>query len=224
MRKETNTPLSRGLRHPGHTGRSDPGLDHPREQGPGLDHLGLPWRSKGRAEGDQHRLEPWIGASGAHGEKRPRIGSSKEAGPRTGSSRAAKEKQRLCERRPTPPRAVDWSIQGTWGEATQDWIIQGSRAQDWIIQGCHGEAKAVRKETNTALSPRLEHPGHTGRSDRGLDRPGEHGPGLDHLGLPWRSKGRGEGDQHRPEHRIGASRAHAEQLPRIGLQQKQGPV
>ena len=133
------------------------------------------------------------------------------------------EKQRLRGRRPTPPRAVDWSIQGTQREATQDRIIQGSMAQDWIIQGCHGEAKAVQKETNTALSPGLEHPGHTGRSDPGLDHPGKQGPGLDHLGLPWRSKGRAEGGQHCPEPWIGASKAHGEKRPRIGSSTGAGP-
>ena len=56
---------------------------------------------------------------------------------------------------------------GTRGEGTRDWIIKGSKAQDWIIQGSHEEAKAVKKETNAALGPGLEHPGHTGRSDPG---------------------------------------------------------
>ena len=83
-----------------------------------------------------------------------------------------------------PPWALDWSIQGTRAEVTHDWIIHGSRAQDWIIQGSHEEAKAVKKETNAALSPGLEHPRHTGRSDPGLDHPEKQSPGLDHLGLP----------------------------------------
>ena len=33
-------------------------------------------------------------------------------------------------RRPTPPKALDWSIHVTRGEATQVWIIKGSKAQD----------------------------------------------------------------------------------------------
>ena len=62
--------------------------------------------------------------------------------PGIGSSRAAMGKQRPWGRRPTPPGALDWSIQGTRGEASHDWIIPGSKAQAWIIQGCQGEAKA----------------------------------------------------------------------------------
>ena len=91
--KETNAALSLGLDLPGHTGRSDLGLEHPEKQGPRQEHIGEPRRSKGHGKGD-HRREPWIGASREHGEKPRRIGSSKEAGPSTGSSRAAMEKER----------------------------------------------------------------------------------------------------------------------------------
>ena len=165
MRKKTNTARSLGFEHPGHTEKSDPGLDRPGEQAQELDHPRLPWRSKKCEDGNQRCPEPWIGASRAHGEKRPKIGSSKEAGSRTGSSRVAMEKQRPRGKRPTPPGAQDWSLQDTRVEMNRDWDIQRSRSQDWIIQSCHGKAKEVGKETNAAQSPGLEHPGHTERND-----------------------------------------------------------
>ena len=94
VRKETDTTRSARWEHLGHTGRSDPVLAHTRKQGPGLDHLGVPWRSKGRAEWDHRFRELRSGASRAHGGKRPRNGSSKEGGPRNGSLWTGREKQR----------------------------------------------------------------------------------------------------------------------------------
>ena len=46
MTKETNPALSLGVDDPGHTVRSEPRMDHPRKQSPGLEHLRQPWRSK----------------------------------------------------------------------------------------------------------------------------------------------------------------------------------
>ena len=40
VEKQTNTAQSPGSEHPRYTERSDPDLDHPGEQGPGLNH---PW-------------------------------------------------------------------------------------------------------------------------------------------------------------------------------------
>ena len=110
------------MEQPGQMGRSDHGWDHPGKQGPRLDHRGIPWGSKGPGEGDQHRREPTIGASRAHGEKRP--------------------KNESRTRRQTPLGALEWRNQGRWGEATQDGIIQGIRVQESIIKDCHGEAEA----------------------------------------------------------------------------------
>ena len=124
VEKEMNAAPSTGLEHRGHTGRSNLGLDHIRKQGPGPDHPGLPWRSKGRAKGDHCRRGPRSGPSRAHGQKQPKIGSAREAEPKNGSSWIAQEKQRPRGRRPTPPGARDWNV-------------QGSRAQDCNIQGCH---------------------------------------------------------------------------------------
>ena len=75
------------------------------------------------------------------------------------------EKQRPWRRRPAPPGTLDWSIQGTRGEATEDWTTHISRPQDWNIQGCHGEGKGVRKETTAAVSPTVEYLGRRGGSD-----------------------------------------------------------
>ena len=69
-------------------------------------------------------------------------------------------KQRSWGRRPTPPGALDWSIQGTRGEVTQDWIIHGSRARNRIVQCYHGEAKAVGKETKNQQWLACSHPPH----------------------------------------------------------------
>ena len=41
----------------------------------------------------------------------------------------------------------------------------------------------MRQETNTARSARVEHLGHTGRSDPVFEHSGEQGPGQDHPGL-----------------------------------------
>ena len=112
--------------HLAHTGGSDLGLDHLRKPGPGIGHRGQPRRSKGFEEGDRHRPGPRTGASRAHGEKRPSIGTSMGAGPKTASYRPAMKKQRRWRRRPTRPRGLDRRIQGTRREATRDWIIEGN--------------------------------------------------------------------------------------------------
>ena len=77
MKKETNADLGLGWEHPGQTRRSYLGLELQGTPGLGPELLGLPWRSKGGEEGDQHPREPWIAASRVHREKRPRNGSSK---------------------------------------------------------------------------------------------------------------------------------------------------
>ena len=110
---------------------------------------------KGRYwQGDQRCPPP----APAHGEKRTTIGPSREVGPKTGTSKATMEKQRQWEGDKHRPPTQDWSIQDTPGEVTPDWIIQGSRAMDWEIQGSQGQAKAVKKETNAALSVEWECP------------------------------------------------------------------
>ena len=146
MRKETDTTRSARWEHLGHTGRSDPVLDHTRKQGARLDHPGVPWGSKGRAEWDHRSSEPGSGASRAHGGKRPRIRSSKEAGPRNGSLWTGREKQRPRGRRPTTPGA-------------QDRNIQGSRARERIIQCCPegaGEGDQCRHEPSIGASRAYE--------------------------------------------------------------------
>ena len=91
--KQANAVQNRGLEHPANTSKRNPRMDHERRQCPGLDHPGLPWRSKARGEGAQHYPDHWIGAFYAQREKRPRIASSREAGPTSGSSSPTVEKQ-----------------------------------------------------------------------------------------------------------------------------------
>ena len=123
----------------------------------------------------------------------------------------------------------------------KDWNIHGSTARDRIVQSSHGEAnpmitkpeppppstrletlgrpwrsKGCQKETNVALSPGLDCPGDTGRSDTGMDHPRKQSLGLQHPGQPCRSKDGEEVDRRRLAPWIGASRVHGEKRPRMG--------
>ena len=90
-----NTAVSPGLEHPGHKGRSDPRLDHPGKRSPASNIQGCHGKANEETKETNTALSrAWIGASRAHGQKQPRIRSSTEAEPRTGSSRAAMKKQR----------------------------------------------------------------------------------------------------------------------------------
>ena len=90
-----------------------------------------------------------------------------------------------------------------------------------MIQGCHGEAEALKKETNTARSPRLEDPRHTGRSE-----PDHMKGGRAHEWVmqecQGEAKGCGDGEQCCPEPRIEVSRAQGEKGPRIRSSREAG--
>ena len=63
------------------------------------------------------------------------MGRTKEVEPKIGTSGAAKEKQRRRRGRPTLPRALDENMQDIRGEATEDRIIQRSRATSKAAMG-----------------------------------------------------------------------------------------
>ena len=69
MWKETKTARSPGLEHEGHTGKSDPGLDHTRKQAQDKNIQGCHGEAKAVAEGDHRRRESTSRASRAHGVK-----------------------------------------------------------------------------------------------------------------------------------------------------------